>query len=149
DYTPPWPRRKYGDLLREYAGVSIEDREGVLAKARQTGLLARLQRAHAAQTEPRAQASESSGRPERDAQASALPPLPVGEGRGEGSAPEAAGNPHIDHAILVNALFEEHVEHHLINPTFVIDFPAPLCPLTKRHPADPNLALRFEPYING
>jgi len=49
----------------------------------------------------------------------------------------------------VNALFEELVEQHLINPTFVLDYPAPLCPLTKRHPDDPSLALRFELYING
>ncbi len=49
----------------------------------------------------------------------------------------------------MNALFEELVEQHLINPTFVLDYPAPLCPLTKRHPDDPSLALRFELYING
>jgi lysyl-tRNA synthetase class 2 len=64
--------------------------------------------------------------------------------------PGAAGAElHVDHVLLVNALFEELVEQHLINPTFVLDYPAPLCPLTKRHPDDPSLALRFELYING
>ena len=55
----------------------------------------------------------------------------------------------LDDAVVVNKLFEHHVEPHLVNPTFVVDYPAPLCPLTKRHPADPSLALRFELYING
>ena len=55
----------------------------------------------------------------------------------------------LDDAVVVNKLFEHYVEPHLVNPTFVVDYPAPLCPLTKRHPADPRLALRFELYING
>ncbi|MEW6198470.1 MAG: lysine--tRNA ligase [Planctomycetota bacterium] len=55
----------------------------------------------------------------------------------------------LDDAVVVNKLFEHYVEPHLVNPTFVVDYPAPLCPLTKRHPADPSLALRFELYING
>ena len=54
----------------------------------------------------------------------------------------------MDDAFVVNALFEHHVEPKLINPTFVIDYPAPICPLTKRDPADPNFALRFELFIN-
>ena len=54
-----------------------------------------------------------------------------------------------DDAVVVNALFEHYVEPRLVNPTFVIDYPAPLCPLTKRVPGDPGRALRFEPYING
>ncbi len=55
----------------------------------------------------------------------------------------------LDDAVVVNKLFEHYVEPHLVDPTFVVDYPAPLCPLTKRHPADPSLALRFELYING
>ena len=55
----------------------------------------------------------------------------------------------LDDAVVISKLFERHVEPHLVNPTFVIDYPAPLCPLTKRHPQDPQLALRFEPYINS
>ncbi len=53
-----------------------------------------------------------------------------------------------DDAVVVNALFEHYVEPTLVNPTFVIDYPAPLCPLTRRHPDDPNVALRFEAYVN-
>ncbi len=54
-----------------------------------------------------------------------------------------------DDEVVVNALFEHYVEPHLINPTFVLDYPAALCPLTKRDPADPHVALRFEVFING
>jgi lysyl-tRNA synthetase class 2 len=53
-----------------------------------------------------------------------------------------------DDAVVVNALFEHFVEPHLVNPTFVLDYPAPLCPLTRRDPADPAVALRFEVFIN-
>jgi lysyl-tRNA synthetase class 2 len=49
-----------------------------------------------------------------------------------------------DDAVVIGALFEQYVEHKLINPTFVIDYPAPLCPLTRRVPGDPRFALRFE-----
>jgi lysyl-tRNA synthetase class 2 len=54
-----------------------------------------------------------------------------------------------DDEIVVNALFEHYVERHLVNPTFVLDYPASLCPLTKRHPQDPSVALRFELFISG
>jgi lysyl-tRNA synthetase class 2 len=55
----------------------------------------------------------------------------------------------LDDALVIHALFEHFVEDRLINPTFVLDWPAPLCPLTKRDPHDPNTALRFELFING
>ena len=54
-----------------------------------------------------------------------------------------------DDAVVVSALFEHYVEHKLVDPTFVIDYPAPLCPLTKRHPDDPRFALRFEIFLNA
>jgi lysyl-tRNA synthetase class 2 len=54
-----------------------------------------------------------------------------------------------DDEVVINALFEHYVEPHLINPTFVLDYPAALCPLTKRTPDDPYFALRFEVFING
>lgn len=50
--------------------------------------------------------------------------------------------------VIVNDLFEMFVEDELINPTFVIDYPASLCPLTKRCD-DSNYAQRFELYISG
>ena len=55
----------------------------------------------------------------------------------------------MDDAVVIHTLFDHYVEEKLINPTFVLDWPAPLCPLTRRHPDDPNVALRFELFING
>ncbi|MBI3743219.1 MAG: lysine--tRNA ligase [Chloroflexi bacterium] len=46
-------------------------------------------------------------------------------------------------------IFDERVEEHLVEPTFIIDYPAALCPLTKRHRSDPRLAERFELYMAG
>ena len=51
-------------------------------------------------------------------------------------------------AFVINELFEETVEAHLVQPTFVKDYPAELCPLTRRKPDDPTIALRFEMYIS-
>lgn len=152
DYTTPWRRAKYADLVREHAGVEISDHDVVLRKCRETGILAKLQRAQAAAARGAAPAKIAApGMEQLPNPAAGLTPSPLqGEGRGEGARGAAnAAELHVDHALLVNALFEESVEHHLINPTFVIDYPAPLCPLTKRHPDDPNLALRFEAYVNG
>lgn len=47
------------------------------------------------------------------------------------------------------AHFEEHVEHTLIQPTFIIDYPKSISPLSKASPDDPNIAERFELFING
>lgn len=55
----------------------------------------------------------------------------------------------MDDAVVVNEVFEHTVEDKLIQPTFVLDYPAPLCPLTRRKTDDPNIALRFEPFIAG
>jgi lysyl-tRNA synthetase class 2 len=49
--------------------------------------------------------------------------------------------------VVINKVFEQCVEEHLIQPCFVIDYPAGLCPLTRRVPGNPQLALRFEPYV--
>lgn len=97
DFTPPWPRRTYAELLAEHAGVQITDIDAVRAKATQLG---------------------------------------------------------IDHkgmadAIVINEVFEETVESKLIQPTFVMDYPAPICPLTRRKPDDPDTALRFEAFVAG
>ncbi len=50
-------------------------------------------------------------------------------------------------AVVVNEVFEATVEQHLVQPTFVCDYPAELCPLTRRDPADDSVALRFELFI--
>ena len=97
DFSPPWPRRTYGDLLREYAGVDLADTAAVRRKAATLGI--------------------------------------------EG--------PKMDDAIIANKLFEETVEDKLIQPTFVTEYPAAICPLTRRKPGDPSLALRFEAFVAG
>ncbi len=52
-------------------------------------------------------------------------------------------------AVLVNDLFAHAVEDKLAGPVFVVNYPAELCPLTKRLPRDPRLAERFELYVRG
>jgi lysyl-tRNA synthetase class 2 len=46
-------------------------------------------------------------------------------------------------------LFEAHVEHELVQPTFITNFPKPISPLSKASPANPSVAERFELYISG
>ncbi len=53
----------------------------------------------------------------------------------------------MDDQVVIIELFEATVEHNLIDPTFVIDYPARLCPLTKRKKDEPKYAERFELYI--
>ena len=50
---------------------------------------------------------------------------------------------------ILDLLFGALVEPDLQGPAFVIDHPAELSPLAKRHPGDPRLAERFEPYLFG
>lgn len=95
DFTPPWPRHKYADLFRQYAGVDMADVPMVREKARQLGL------------------------------------------------DEARK----DDPVVVNEVFESVVEHHLVQPQFVYDYPAAICPLTRRHPEDASIALRFEAFV--
>ena len=50
---------------------------------------------------------------------------------------------------ILNLFFEEFVEEHLIQPTFVMDHPIEISPLTKKKPEDPNYVERFEMFMNG
>jgi lysyl-tRNA synthetase, class II len=95
DFTPPWPRRKYADLFREFVGLDMHDIAAVRAKAAEIGI-----------------------------------------------AKKSAAD-----AVVVNDVFEHFVEPQLRNPTFVLDYPADLCPLTRRDPKDPSIALRFELFV--
>lgn len=97
DFTVPWPRRKYADLLREYAGVDMKDVAAVRAKA---------------------ETLEINHQDKAD-------------------------------AVVVNDVFEATVESELIQPTFVYDYPAEICPLTRRHPGDESVAQRFEAFVAG
>jgi lysyl-tRNA synthetase, class II len=51
--------------------------------------------------------------------------------------------------VVKSFVFEEKVEEALVQPTFVIDYPASLCPLTKRKAANPAIAERFELFVHG
>jgi lysyl-tRNA synthetase class 2 len=97
DFTPPWPRKTYAELFRQYARVETTDRDGVKAKAEALGIA-------------------TSGK---------------------------------DHDVVVSEVFEEVVEDRLDGPLFVIDYPAAICPLTKRKASDPSVAERFELFVHG
>jgi lysyl-tRNA synthetase, class II len=51
--------------------------------------------------------------------------------------------------VVKSFVFEEKVEEALVQPTFVIDYPASLCPLTKRKTSNPAIAERFELFVHG
>jgi len=97
DYTPPFRRATYDDLLVEYAGVRRDDPAGMRDKAQRLGI-------------------------DIDGKAD---------------------------VVIASDVFDAEAERHLVQPTFVIDYPAELCPLTRRKPGDDSLALRFELYIAG
>lgn len=55
----------------------------------------------------------------------------------------------VSRGAMIQVLFEELVEKQLIQPTFIMDAPKEVSPLTKVHRKDPALVERFEPYICG
>jgi lysyl-tRNA synthetase class 2 len=59
---------------------------------------------------------------------------------------ETAGK-HAD--VIKSFVFEQRVEDRLTGPVFVIDYPASICPLTKRKVSDPRVAERFELFVQG
>jgi len=95
DYTRPWRRAGYAELLKEYSGCDIDDIESVRTKARHLEI-------------------------------------------------EEAD---MDDAVVINEVFEATVEENLIAPTFVLDYPAALCPLARRKKDNPKLAERFELFV--
>ncbi|NMC21163.1 MAG: lysine--tRNA ligase [Thermogutta sp.] len=97
DFTPPFARRRYDDLLREHMGVDPGDPAGLKEAAAARGL--------------------------------------------------ETGIKHPD--VLKNELFEEFVQPRLVGPIFVMDYPASICPLTKRKPGSPEIAERFELFVQG
>ncbi len=98
DFTTPFARRKYYDLVDEYAGIDSHDPEAVKAKAIELGI-------------------------------------------------EDVDAKHPD--VILNDVFEATVEDNLEAPTFVYDYPASICPLTKRKTDDPAIAERFELFVKG
>jgi len=97
DFTPPFARKTYNELLAEHAGVDPADEQALIALAERLDL-------------------------------------------------EPAGK-HPD--VVRNDVFEATVEDKLTGPIFVIDYPASICPLTKRKADDPAVAERFELFIQG
>jgi lysyl-tRNA synthetase class 2 len=97
DFTPPFQRESYHDLLRKHTGVDPSDLTAMTAYAKQLGL-------------------ETNGK-------------------------------HPD--VIKNEIFEEKVEDSLVGPVFVIDYPASICPLTKRKADNPDVAERFEMFVCG
>ena len=57
--------------------------------------------------------------------------------------------PHHKKGDILNLFFEEFVEEHLIQPTFVMDHPVEISPLTKKKPENPDYVERFEFFMNG
>ena len=95
DYSKPFRRASYAELLKEYSGGSIDDIDAIRKKAKSLDI------AHQG----------------------------------------------MDDIVVTAELFEATVEDNLINPIFVYDYPAKLCPLTKRKKDNPDYAERFELYI--
>ena len=57
--------------------------------------------------------------------------------------------PHHKKGDILNLFFEEYAEEHLIQPTFVMDHPIEISPLTKKKPENPEYVERFEFFMNG
>lgn len=109
DFSPPWPRKTYGELFQQYAGCAMQDAAAVETKARELAASGEI-------------TQEFIQRLDKE-------------------------DVHPD--VVVNEVFEATVEDHLQGPIFVIDYPASICPLTKRKKGDPGVAERFELFIQG
>ena len=62
---------------------------------------------------------------------------------------EQMNSSHVHPDVIVSEVFEACVEDALVGPIFVIDYPASICPLTKRKQDNPAIAERFELFIHG
>ncbi|PYV14586.1 MAG: lysine--tRNA ligase [Acidobacteria bacterium] len=69
-----------------------------------------------------------------------------GEGSGQSAIELPAGTAP---GMALQALFDAVAERHLIQPTFVLDYPLEVSPLSKQKPDDPNFVERFELYVGG
>jgi lysyl-tRNA synthetase, class II len=58
-------------------------------------------------------------------------------------------DPSMGHGKLIDEIFGEKCEHHYVQPTFIIDYPVEMSPLTKKHRSKAGLVERFELMING
>ena len=62
---------------------------------------------------------------------------------------EQMNSGHVHPDVIVSEVFEAVVEDQLVGPIFVIDYPASICPLTKRKADQPQIAERFELFVQG
>jgi lysyl-tRNA synthetase, class II len=97
DFTPPFQRKTYDELVAEQFGVDPNDAASIKAAAARAGL-------------------------------------------------DTAGK-HPD--VIKNELFDQKISDHLVGPIFVLDYPASICPLTKRKVGNPAIAERFELFVRG
>ena len=58
-------------------------------------------------------------------------------------------DPKIGAGGIIDEIFGEKVEPHLIQPTFITDYPLEMSPLAKKHRSEPGLVERFEAIVNG
>jgi lysyl-tRNA synthetase class 2 len=145
DFTPPWPRRTYADLFVEAVGIPMTDHDAVRAKWKEhfgtrAAYVATESPSLAATGEGHVAGQHPTHGPTKD-QAGAKP-----------HAPPAHVDPDVAHPdVLISELFEEFVEPMLgmQTPVFCLDYPAAICPLTRRKRGNPALAERFELFIQG
>lgn len=71
------------------------------------------------------------------------------EARAAADAHEIEYEPRHKKGDILNLFFEEYAEAHLIQPTFVMDHPIEISPLTKKKPENPDYVERFEFFMNG
>lgn len=57
--------------------------------------------------------------------------------------------PHFTKGKILSLFFDEYVEEHLIQPTFITDYPIEISPLAKKHTDNPNMVYRFEAFVYG
>jgi lysyl-tRNA synthetase class 2 len=57
--------------------------------------------------------------------------------------------PQMGSAKLIDEIFGATTEKHLVQPTYITDYPVEMSPLTKKHRSKPGLVERFELYVNG
>jgi lysyl-tRNA synthetase, class II len=69
--------------------------------------------------------------------------------RGAMQARGLPANPLATRGKLVESLLGDHVEKHLVQPTFIVDYPRDISPLAKAKPDNPAITERFEGYIGG
>jgi lysyl-tRNA synthetase class 2 len=76
-------------------------------------------------------------------------------GKPEGELRRVAKSLHLEVAptegvgAIIDEIFSQKVEHHLVQPTFIMDYPIEMSPLAKRHRTETGLVERFEAIING